>query len=807
MWDLKEYKEKRDFSQTPEPPPSSRKDKAQRFCIQKHRASRLHYDLRIEHKGVLLSWAVPKGPSGDPEEKRLAIMTETHPLSYLNFEGTIPKGNYGAGKMIVWDIGNYALTGELKTLSAMLEKGHLKLNFAGRKMRSVYHLIRMGHEKNQWLLYPDKKIKGEFPYREESVFTGREVNSLERGENIIAKAMAEAQQGDFPEPFRPMLAELSRSSFSRKNWIYEIKYDGYRAILFKKDGRVSLISRNGNNLNKDYPEIVESAKKIYPDCVIDGEIIIANESGGGDFQGLQQLKGTKNRGKLRFIGFDLVYVGGYTLSDLPLELRKGVLEKLLAPLKESGIRYSRHIEQQGNAYFKAAGEMGLEGIIAKKKSSPYLRGKRSSNWQKFKHQGEAILPVLGLTESSDVKRPFGALLLGREENGNKMQFAGKVGTGFSDKNMKEILNTLKAHRREERWFKIPDRVKFWVNPEIKARVRFTQETSDGKLRHPVLMEIIKDKNAGAEKEVITKSAKIANNNTDVKRTNQSKVLFPDSGTTKADVMAYYEKISDFILPVLKDRPLTLKRQPDGLLSEGFYQKNVEGDVPAFIRTVEIESKSSKRTITYAMCNNLKSLLFLVNWGCFEFHPMNSRRDQLDSPDHIVFDIDPQGNNLEELRQATRTLTQMLESWSIPYSMKTSGSRGIHVFVPLRLGYTHDQAKQMAHIIAKKWHAELPHLTSLERDPAKRMNKIYLDYLQNGRSKTLASAYSLRVRPGSPVSMPVTMDELENLKSLRQFTMFNVPELLEKRKQNWQDIYRRRIKLETIMAAIEKHTST
>lgn len=829
--DLKKYNEKRDFEKTSEPRGNRGKKSAQRFCIQQHHASHLHYDLRIENEGVLLSWAVPKGPSADPKVKRLAMETEPHPLEYLTFEGTIPKGNYGAGKMIVWDIGTFEIPeggkNPDKVLSRAYEEGIIDIIFNGQKIKGLYKLVLTDKKKRQWLFFKKKDAfagKGEF--EKESVVSGRLVDEVEEADNPLAKVLKNSPVKPFPEVFKPMLAKLTDEIFDSKDWIYEVKYDGYRCLVFKKEGEIQLISRNGNNLNGNYPALVKAAADLAPDGVFDGEIIVANESGGGDFQLLQQyLQQNKAEQPIRLILFDLLYLHDRDLTQQPLILRKKALEKILEPVNNGFIKYSDHIEEQGTEFFSAAAKMNLEGVIAKKKSSVYLKNKRGTTWLKIKNVLDDDLPVIGVTPSPDKSRAFGALLLGQLSPEGKMAYAGKVGTGFSAARMKKIYSQLEEYKIAEPPVKLKEKVLFWVKPHLLAKVKYTEKTREGKLRHPSFLELRNDKffnpeqKAPKEKKAMSKKVKTEKATTAKKEkttskksagkatklsssqnfSNLDKVFFPDAGITKGDILQYYDEMSEYIIPFLKDRPLTLKRTPNGILDKGFYQKDVEGDVPSFVKTAKVTSTSGQnKTITYALCNNRETLLFLANWGCVELHSMNSRKQHIDNPDHIVFDLDPTGQDIEELKEAALTLKEMLDDWKIYSAIKTSGSRGLHIYVPIRPQYTHEQVRDTSYLIAKKWHQKLPKTTSLERMPDKRKNKVYLDFLQNGRSKTMASIYSLRVKPGAPVSMPLEWSELEALKSISDFNIHNVPELVKSRPNPWKDLYRHRQTLEAIV---------
>lgn len=874
---LKTYEAKRDFRSTPEPKGSKTKGRGPKaaskgaqntglkFTIQKHHASHLHYDLRLELQGVLMSWAVPKGLSTDPDTKRLAMETEPHPMEYLHFEGVIPKGNYGAGNMIVWDTGTYTASDGAKAtdpedaLVKMYRKGKMDIEFFGQKVQGKYTLVRTrgrpakigdksnsdDSSKSQWLIFKRSDAHVGDSFDERSVLSHRLVDELD-DESPMERAFGMAKKSPFPDFFRPMLAKLTDEPFSDDQWLYEVKFDGYRCLVFKSGDQVTLYSRNGNKLGDKYGELIEAAQAIGHDGVFDGEIIVPGDTGAGDFQGLQQYLKQKKKGDLRLALFDVVWLDGYDLSSLPLVLRKEVLEQVMNGVPKGPLKYSAHIEGDGIGFLKEARKMGLEGVIAKKKESKYSKGRRNANWLKFKNVKDEDLAVIAATPSTDSQRAFGSLLLARPLPNGGLQYAGKVGTGFSQDDTRNILSTLKRKKIASPPLKIKEEVLFWVEPHFLAQVGYAEKTEEGKLRHPRFMALRDDKYYDDEVEKIkftpgkpgkkTGKAKRQSPSSELsvedihekiddmtvsrddsrkknpsrlsypglEFTNTDKIFFPDSAITKGDVIAYYDKVSEAMLSYLKDRPLMLKRNPNGIKDQGFYQKDVEGTVPNFVDTVKIKSKSSEKdSLTYALCNNKKTLLFLANWGTLEFHAMNSRVDHLASPDHIVFDLDPDDNSLDELRLAAFTLKSIFDEWGLEAGLKTSGSRGLHLYVPLQSGYTHEQAKDTAHAIAKLWHRELPDLTSLERSPSKRRKKIYLDYLQNGRGKTMVVPYSLRVRPTAPVSMPLSWDQLKRLNDVRQYHLGNTFRALSQRKADpWKGLYRHRVKLETIVEKLE-----
>lgn len=814
---LKEYNKKRDFSKTSEPKGKQEKENQFRFCVQMHDASRLHFDFRIEHEGVLLSWAVPKGPSANPEIKHLAIQTEDHPVSYLRFEGTIPKGNYGGGSVILWDVGTYSQPKdkEDQDLKKLLDKqykaGRIHLFFKGQKLKGEYSLIRTSEEKRHWLLLKVKdKYASDEKFSDESILSGRKVTEVKEEDNPLGEIMKKGKSSGFPEDFRPMLAKLSKKVFNDDQWLFEVKYDGYRCLLFKKEDQVRILSRNGINMNAKFPVLVEAASALPSNCVVDGEIIVADKTGGGNFNMLQQYLKTGKKHPLRLILFDLLYLEGKELNSLPLTLRKKALEKIMESIKSKELKYSNHILGKGKEYLDASKKMGLEGIIGKKSNSLYHKNKRSNDWLKFKNINDEDFIIVGLTPSP-ASRAFGSMLLAEENEEGKLQYAGKVGTGFGEKDMKDILKRLKKKESKRASVKIDEEVLFYTEPHYYAQVNYTEKTNDGKLRHPSFITIREDKFYSEEKETeVMQDGFSADGNlkaepAKVELSNTDKIFFPKEKVSKGDIINYYQRVADFILPYLKDRPLTLKRTPNGIKDKGFYQKDVKDDLPDFVETKKISSKSSdKDFITYALCNNYESLIFLANYGCVEMHCWNSRTDQLENPDHIIFDLDPPGDDFAKAKEGAFLLMDILDSLEIHYGIKTSGSDGIHMYVPIQRNYTHIQARDAAHVIAKIWHKEAGKLGSLERSPAKRKTQVYLDYLQNAKGKTMACPFSLRVKNGVPVSMPLKREELETIQSPDEMNIASVPDLMKSREDPWKDLYKHRMKMEKIVEKVEAY---
>lgn len=870
---LSEYNKKRDFTITAEPKGTVKKSvNGLQFVVQKHDASRLHYDFRLEIDGVLVSWAVPKGPSADTSVKRLAMHVEDHPMDYINFEGKIPKGQYGGGTVMVWDIGTYTAEGvedvkqSEKALRKMLKEGNLKLDLQGKKLKGSYHLVRMSGKNKEWLLmkgkdeYADKK-----EFNQESVLTGRTIEEIESDkksdvwfsnkddksksrkatkketEEIIAEEpvftpddVADAKKlKAFPDSWLPQLATLTDEAFDNEDWVFETKYDGYRAIIQVNKGVVNLVSRNGISFNKKYEPLVEDFSTVKNDVVLDGEIVVEDTKGKSHFQWLQYYAENKDRGTLKCYVFDILYFNGFDLTSLSLLQRKKILHALI-PQSET-IIYSEHITGKGLEALKAAEKNSGEGLIAKKASSKYHVNKRSKEWLKIKIVKEQEMVIGGFTEPQGSRTGFGALLLGYYKD-NKLVYSGKVGTGFNEGLLKDLYDKLIKIEQKTTPFstKPKERGAHWVSPKLVAQIKYSEWTETGSLRHPVFIALRTDKDpkdvtrevAADVDEVIdektekkatktvkktktkaTPSKKTATNKEGfdtekVAITNPDKVFWPDLGLTKGDVIHYYDVMADYVLPYIKDRPQSLRRTPDGMKNEGFFQKNVAGMVPEWIKTKKIQSKSKEEPIEYLICNDKETLIYMANWGCIEINPWSSHIGSINNPDYIIFDLDPNEASLKDLVTTAKKVKEVLDSLGINGYLKTSGGKGLHVFIPVLPKYTYDQSRNFSHIISQAVNAALPDITSLERMPKKRIGKIYLDFLQNGKGKTMACAYSLRPRDGATASTPLDWSELDDKNfDVKNYTITTLPKRVKEKGDLWADFFKDAIDLKSILNKI------
>lgn len=803
---LEEYKRKRDFSKTPEPEATYHKNKEHlRFVIQRHRASRLHYDLRLEMEGVLKSWAVPKGPSMNPADKRLAIMTEDHPIKYLTFHGTIPKGNYGAGEMSIWDEGTYAAAdgGTEKNLLKALKKGDLKLFFAGTKLQGTFALVhtkRGGEKDNQWLLI---KKKDEFS-------TDLDYDA----ENLSEHAASEkVKQLKTTELIKPMLATKAPEIFNKANWIYELKWDGYRALANIQEGKVDFYSRNGISFKNKFGAIYQNLRTIPHDVILDGEVVVLNEEGKPQFQKLQNYQNDPS-GELRYYVFDLLFLNGHNIMHLPLLQRKSLIPEIVEDIPQ--VYYCDHVESMGENFFEQAVAAGMEGVIAKQADSQYIPGSRSDKWLKIKaFEGQEAL-ICGYTDSESAG-PFGSLILGmyREE---ELVYIGNCGTGFSEAEKKELFERFQSLITDEKPFKkkisLKGRKATWLLPEMICEIRFSEWTRSGHMRHPsfkglrfdkVPSEINKEKTIRPPKQ---KSAEKKSNETlevegiSVPVSNLDKVYWPDSGLRKYDLIDYYLQISEFILPFLKDRPQNLHRHPNGIKEEGFYQKDTAGIFPHWLQTAKVFSKHNQKEIEYVLCQNEASLIYLANLGCIELNPWNSRKDSLLYPDYTVIDIDPsEKSTFEQVIEVALAAKDVLRKSDIEGYVKTSGSSGLHIYLPLGAKYTYEEARNFTKILCYFIQEELPDLTSMERNVKKRKGKIYLDYLQNRKGQTLAATYCVRPKPGATVSAPLEWKEVKPGLDMRDFTIQTMPKRIEKKPSLFLPVLGDAIDIEAALEAL------
>ncbi|HXB91637.1 MAG TPA: DNA ligase D [Puia sp.] len=917
---LAPYKKKRSFDHTTEPVGGKSKTSELIFVIQKHDATRLHYDFRLEMGGVLKSWAVPKGPSTDPTVRHLAMMVEDHPFDYKDFEGIIPKGNYGAGTVIVWDYGTYEPIEPVKNkaeaekvLLKQLKAGSLKIVLHGKKVKGEYALVRIkGKEENAWLLikHKDKYASDtDITEKDKSVLSGKTIEKMEKSPEKIYKSnkaaatpkkapaaatskkapaaaaqkrsrsstsvtarsddeaeesanlldLSQVPKTPMPKSIEPMLATLVDQPFDEPGWQYEIKWDGYRAVAFCNKGKLELVSRNHKSFNEKFYSVYNSLKALGLQAVLDGEIAVLNSKGATSFGALQNWRSEAD-GDLVYYVFDILWLNGHDLMGLPLYRRRAILHSILP--EEGTIRESRNFETSATEFLAAAAKMGLEGIIAKKTDSEYHPGDRGRDWLKIKvHQRHEVV-IGGFTKNDDSPKPFSSLLVGVFEKG-KLQYTGKIGTGFSDKLQKEMMTRFKPLITNQSPFTVlpdvnkPSRFRpdpphasaTWLQPKLVCEVSYAEITTDGVMRHPSFEGMREDKAAKdvhaekarhteevvdekptrlkptsdkKSKDMITKEiaaetkpgrkaatsvksatpsrpekkaapivlqpvkangSKTLLNPTEktqvkvvkgheLKFNNLDKVFWPKEGYTKRDLLNYYYQVAPYILPYLKDRPQSLNRFPNGIDGKSFYQKDVTTTAPEWVKQFPYHTQTGEDK-NFLVVEDEASLLWMASLGAIEMNPWNSTIQNPDNPDWCIIDLDPtEKNSFDQVIQTAQMTKQVLDGFKVPGYPKTSGSTGIHIYIPMEAKYSYDECQLFGKLIATRVHSELPGYTSIERLTNNRKGKIYVDYLQNRPKATLAAPYSVRPRPGATVSMPLHWEEVRKGLKLSDFNMSN-----------------------------------
>lgn len=899
---LATYRKKRDLKKTPEPAGGKSTADALHFVVQKHNASRLHYDFRLEMAGVLKSWAVPKGPSLNPADKRLAMMVEDHPYDYKDFEGIIPEGHYGAGTLIVWDEGTYRPVdgtedkkSREKSLLKQLKAGSLKFELQGRKLKGAFALVKTkGMGENAWLLikHQDKYVsEADITKKDKSVISHKTIAVMEqkpdqtypakagvkKREKIATKRVktatpaqknskkAEENNGvaailnatpsaPFPKTLLPMLATLVDKPFDDDQWEYEVKWDGYRALAFRKGRLTELKSRSGKSYNEKFYPVYEALEQWPTEAVIDGEIVAVDNKGISRFNKLQNWRSEAD-GRLLYYVFDVLWYKGKLLTGLPLKQRLAILEAIVPPGSDM-IRRGFSITGRGHDFFASAQEMGLEGIMAKRLDSPYLPGERSVDWLKIKVQKRQEVIIIGYTRNEGSPRPFSSLLLGTYHDG-RLQYAGKVGTGFNDNTQRELIRRFgpliikKSPIGEEPGYNKPSRFRphpphvaiSWLKPELVCEVNFSEITEDGVFRHPSFAgmredkparEVVPEKKRPVEK--ISRSAKPRATKSAVKKTatkavagppagngrktlldtsaktqarkingrelsftHLDKLFWPEEKITKRNLLNYYYRVAPYILPYIKGRPQSLYRFPDGYKGKRFYQKDVTGKVPDWVETYLYHSEGDDEDKHFLVAKDEASLLYMVNYGCIEINPWSSTAKKPDNPDWCLLDLDPgPKTTFNQVIDAANIIGDLLQSIEVPACPKTSGSTGIHIYIPLGKKYTYEQSKEFARLIVTMVQQETEKFTTIERTVDERAGRLYFDFLQNRPQATLAAPYSVRPKPGATVSMPLHWDEVKHGLKMKDFTLANVPGLLEERGDLFKGVLDKGINMSTAL---------
>ena len=811
---LLKYFKKRNFKQTPEPKGKKVAASGRKlaFVVQEHHASRLHYDFRLEMEGVLKSWAVPKGPSMNPHDHHLAVQTEDHPYDYRKFEGVIPKGNYGAGNVIIWDEGWYEPRAETsgdpeKLLLSELKKGHITFVLHGKKLHGEFALIKMeGKGDDNWLLIKkgdEFASESDVTKQDESVKTHRRVDDL-GGKMPDLSAFP---QKAAPWLVHPMLCTLVEEPFSRDGWLFEIKWDGYRAIGAKHKDDIALYSRNALNFEDKYAPVAEALRDIPHDVVLDGEIVVMDEDGKPHFEWLQGWH-KDPQGILRYCVFDILWCDGHDVRNMPLWQRKQLLKYVLP--NNAIFLYSDDVEGDGEKLFAEMQRRGLEGMVAKKADSPYREADRGQDWLKIKTHLRQEVVIGGYTEPRGGRKYLGSLVVGVYKNG-ELHYVGHSGGGIPDDQRRDLQAKLVRLERKTSPFVVepkPNAPVHWVKPELVCEMSFTEWTKEGYMRHPQFEGMREDKKAAnvhretAKAAAPAKQAKPKPGQMPFEPTHLDKVFFPKAKYTKGALFTYYTAVAKYMLPYLKDRPHSLNRMPDGVSGPSFYQKNNE-HLPDWVPHADIWSDSNNANLRWMVGGDLNALLYMVQLGCIEINPWNSRVGRLKHPDWVVIDLDPEGVTFEKVIEVARTVKDVCDEWGIPAYPKTSGKTGMHIFIPTGSKYTDEQCRNLAHLIVIEVNKRQPKVTSIERNPEKRKHRIYLDWLQNREGQTLAAPYSVRPTPEATVSMPLTWDEVKTGLRPTDFTIKNALTRLQKTGDLWAPVLRKGVDIATVLKKIEK----
>ncbi len=783
---LDDYSRKRDFASTPEPRARLATSGGSRFVVQRHQARRLHYDLRLEIDGVLKSWAVPKGPTLDPKLKRLAVHVEDHPLEYGSFEGTIPAGNYGAGVVTVWDTGTYEILGDLPA-HQQLERGDLKFRLHGDKLMGHFALVRIrSSANNEWLLLKKPDFAAQRGWDAEDHL--QPVRSVGVGLSNIPEAKAVPM----PERLEPMLATLARAVPEGSEWVYEVKWDGFRGLCFLKEQELRILSRNGNLLNAQFPELLQLPQSISANtAILDSEIVAFDPDGRPSFSLMQQRTGfvpsaDRVRTPVTLVAFDLLYLNGYDLRDVPLSQRQKLLRSIIRT--SPNLRMSESFSGRGQEVLNAVRELGLEGIVAKRLDSKYESG-RSRCWIKVKFSSQQEFVICGFTKTR--RKPFSSLVLGCYD-GSSLVWAGNVGTGFTDAMLADIHVGLKTCVSEQYPFthnvEIPDVT--WVAPRIVCSVRYTGWGADNHLRAPVFVGLRPDLDA---RDCVRQSLLLVRRQSNVaflpkdkaattvevdgrplKFTNLNKVFYPGEGYTKRDVIDYYHEVAPLLIPHLAGRPLSLKRYPNGIGGEYFFQKDAAESFPSWLCTESITDSKEAPSKRMVICNDEATLLYLANLGCIDQNPWFSRVGTLDCPDFIVLDLDPYHCAFDRIIEAAQLVRRKLTELELEGYPKTTGGDGMHIYLPIAAIYSYEQARMFAEIIARLVIGERPDLFTTPRTVAQRKKgMVYFDYLQMAWGKTISAPYVLRAYKGAPIATPLRWTEVIKGLSPLDFTLSNV----------------------------------
>ena len=818
---LSTYRAKRSPDSSPEPVGTVSPVPGRLFVVHKHAATRLHFDLRLEMAGVLRSWAVPKGPSYDTNDKRLAVKVEDHPLEYGDFEGIIPAGNYGAGGVIVWDRGEWV---PLEDWREGLEKGKLLFELRGYKLHGKWTLVKIKKSEKDWLLIKERDGYVKSPgdqFDETSVLSGLTVEEVKAGRSHALDLRAAIEKAGAPrnrvDPWKVdvMLAEPRDHAFTRDGWVFELKLDGYRLIASKSRGEALLLTRNGNDYTAVFPEVARAVKALpFDECIVDGEVVVLDEQGKPSFARLQQRGGLSAPVDVKraavelpatFFAFDMLAFEDFDLRPLPLGTRKALLMQALPKL--GAVHPLDHIEREGEAFLEQVEAMDLEGIIAKRADAPY-RGGRSDAWLKIKAERTGDFVIVGYTSPKGSRSHLGALQLA-DMVGGQLVYAGRVGTGFNEALLVELGAMLAPIVRPDPPCEPPvgageipeTKTTTWVEPTYVCEVRYREWTPDHVLRHAAFLRMRTDKNPeDCERQGSGKgeaeSGGVAHGDATAAPlppappprvaaektfnfSNLKKVYWPADGYTKGDLIEYYRAISPWILPYLRNRPVVMTRFPDGIDGKSFYQKDAPEFAPEWIRTIPIWSEDTQRDIKYFVCDDVESLLYIANLGSIPLHIWNSRVGSLEQPDWCVVDLDPKEAPFSDVIRTAIAFRALCERIGLPSYVKTTGKTGLHILLPLGRQCTYAQSRTLGELLARVVLRELKDIATIVRHVTKRGDKVYLDYLQNRHGQLIVSPFSVRPLPGASVSMPLLWEEVDQSLDPKTFTIKTAVERMER----------------------------
>ncbi len=831
---LKTYKAKRNFAITTEPSEGGTPGEEElTFVIQKHWASRLHYDLRLELDGTMKSWAVPKGPSYDTRDKRMAVHVEDHPISYSDFEGTIPEKQYGAGKVIIWDKGTWT---PLEDPHAGFRKGSLKFEMHGHKMHGKWALVRIKGKGDPWLLIKEKdgharsaeefSVVDEFPESvKELPMPGEAKKKVARMKREAARPAAGTGRGAMPrgavkaalpDELAPELATLvDQPPAEAGDWVFEVKFDGYRMLARIEGKSVRLISRNGKDwTGKLEPLRKELVRMKLPDGWYDGEIVVHDENGRPDFGLLQQAFDGSNTAEIVYFLFDLPFFKGHDLRDAGLAERRALLEAALVKAGSETVRFSAEFGNDPVQLIAAACSMGLEGLIGKRRDSRYV-GRRSSEWIKLKCGQRQEFVIGGYTDPKGSRKGIGALLLGYHDREGVLRYAGNVGSGFTEASLREIGERLKALETDESPFPpraVSGRGHHWVRPELVAEVSFSEWTSTGSVRHPVFQGLRSDKpparitreeaqaveGAAPPEGPASLASKLPPG---LKITNGERVIDERTGATKLDMVRYYALVGELMMEHLKGRPVSLVRAPAGVGGELFFQKHAGVGKLTGVR--QMDKSLDPDHPPMLEIRTAQGILSVAQWNVVEIHTQNATGRSYGTPDRMVFDLDPgEGVTWHRMQEAAQLVHGFLDELGLPSFLKTSGGKGLHVVVPVKGGYDWDAVKGLSQAIVRHLSSTLPDRFAFKSGPKNRVGKIFADYLRNGLGATTVCAWSLRVRPGLGVSVPVSWDELGALKAGDQWNIRNIHTRLDQGNDPWAGYAKAATSLAAAMKALD-----